>query len=269
MLSHINNTDLDYDVWIKIGMALHHSSAGSAYDLWEAWSSTSSKHDPADMAKKWHSFGKSTNPVTIGTLVHYAEEGGWKWPVTFNPEPFTENVKAEGVNTNDHKAKVWGKPKPLPDGLHPVLTLDVTCLPSTIRTWVADIADRMQCPIDFVAIPAVIALGTVLGAKIGIKPEEHTDWIEVPNLWGIIVGRPGTMKSPAVSEVLQPLQMLQKKANSKNQKALEEFEVAKKVHATKRKILDKDLEDALESGKNSDTIEQKLSLKRGGIFYRT
>ena len=33
MLSYINNADLDYDVWIKIGMALHHASAGSAYDL--------------------------------------------------------------------------------------------------------------------------------------------------------------------------------------------------------------------------------------------
>ena len=93
MLSYITNADLDYDVWIKIGMALHHASSGTAYDLWETWSSTSSKHDAADMAKKWHSFGKSANPVTLGTLVHYAQQGGWLWPVTFTPNEIVEEVE--------------------------------------------------------------------------------------------------------------------------------------------------------------------------------
>ena len=92
MLSYVNNADLDYDIWIKIGMALHHASGGSAYDLWHAWSATSNKHDAADMAKKWHSFGKSSNPVTLGTLVHYAQQGGWRWPVTFTTNEVIEEV---------------------------------------------------------------------------------------------------------------------------------------------------------------------------------
>ena len=65
----------------------------------------------------------------------------------------------------------------------------------------------MQCPLDFVAIPALVALGSVLGRKIGMRPKRKTDWIEVPNLWGGIVGRPGMMKSPAMGEALKPLQL--------------------------------------------------------------
>jgi len=84
MLSHVRGYD-DYEVWVKIGMALHHATGGAAFDLWDQWSQQSSKYDTEEMGTKWHSFGRSANPVTLGTLVHYAEEGGYIQPVTFTP----------------------------------------------------------------------------------------------------------------------------------------------------------------------------------------
>jgi len=85
MLSHVREFD-DYDVWVKIGMALHHATGGASFDLWDRWSQQSAKYDPDDMQTKWHSFGRSANPVTLGTLVHYAEQGGYIQPVTFTPD---------------------------------------------------------------------------------------------------------------------------------------------------------------------------------------
>jgi hypothetical protein len=85
MLSHVPNADLDYEEWIKIGMALHHATGGAGFDLWDRWSQQSNKYDDTSMSYKWHSFGKSANPVTLGTLVHYAERGGYIQPVTFTP----------------------------------------------------------------------------------------------------------------------------------------------------------------------------------------
>ena len=85
MLSHIRDCD-DYEVWVKIGMALHHATGGSAFDLWNRWSQQSTKYDAEIMDTKWHSFGRSANPVTLGTLVHYAEQGGYIQPVTFTPD---------------------------------------------------------------------------------------------------------------------------------------------------------------------------------------
>lgn len=117
-------------------------------------------------------------------------------------------------------ARAWPEPKPIPDGLTPVAPFDMAFLPEALAPWVADIAERMQCPPDFVAVPAMVALGAVLGRKVGIRPQRRTDWTEVPNLWGCIVGRPSAMKSPAMGEALKPLHRLEKEAREANGAAL-------------------------------------------------
>lgn len=99
MLKYVVNSDLDYEVWIRVGMSLHHATGGTGYGLWEDWSRTSSKFDASTMMNRWHSFGKSSNPVTLGTLAHYAEEGGWRQSVVFQsdiefPEPTANSVLA-------------------------------------------------------------------------------------------------------------------------------------------------------------------------------
>jgi hypothetical protein len=51
-----------------------------------------------------------------------------------------------------------------------------------------------------------------------------TDWIEIPNLWGAFVGRPGMLKSPAMNEALKPLRYLEAEA-AKN------YEIAQEAYA--------------------------------------
>ena len=59
----------------------------------------------------------------------------------------------------------WPEPRPLPKRLLPVAHFDASFLPSNIRPWGSDVADRMQCPAEYVAIPAVVALGAIWGAR--------------------------------------------------------------------------------------------------------
>lgn len=106
-------------------------------------------------------------------------------------------------------APAWPKPTPLPDALPPVQPFDPDLLPVALRGWVMDIAHRMQCPPDFPAVGAVVALSSLIGARAVIQPKARDDWQVVPNLWGLIVGRPGVMKSPALGESLKPLGRLQ------------------------------------------------------------
>jgi putative DNA primase/helicase len=113
----------------------------------------------------------------------------------------------------------WPDPKPIPDGLLPVAPFDLAFLPGAVAPWVADIAERMASPPDYVAVPAMVALGSVLGRKLAIRPQKKTDWAEVPNLWGCIVGRPGAMKSPAMAEALKPLHRLEKVARDEQANA--------------------------------------------------
>ncbi len=103
----------------------------------------------------------------------------------------------------------WPEPTPLPNGLPPVDRFDAELLPVALRGWVMDIAHRMQCPADFPAVAALVALSSLIGARVVIQPKAKDDWQVVPNLWGSLVGRPGVKKSPALSEALKPLHRLQ------------------------------------------------------------
>ena len=103
----------------------------------------------------------------------------------------------------------WPQTMPLPDALPPVAPFDEMLLPDALRGWVMDIAHRMQCPADFPAAGAIVALSSLIGARAVVQPKELDDWKVVPNLWGLIIGRPGVMKSPALAEVLKPINLLQ------------------------------------------------------------
>lgn len=107
----------------------------------------------------------------------------------------------------------WPVPQEIKATLPSVPPFDCTLLPPVFRAWVTDIAERMQCPVEFLAVGAMVAAGSVVGNRIGVQPKQlDTGWIEVPNLWGAVVGRPGVMKTPALAQVLAPLKALEKNA---------------------------------------------------------
>lgn len=78
--------DCDHEKWIKIGMAIHDATGGAGIDLWNDWSSRGEKYPTfGQLEKRWHSFGKSGNPVGLGTLIHYAREAGYEQSAEFIP----------------------------------------------------------------------------------------------------------------------------------------------------------------------------------------
>jgi hypothetical protein len=75
------------------------------------------------------------------------------------------------------------------------------------------------------AVAAITALGAAIGRRIAIAPQMKTDWIEIPNLWGAFVGRPGMLKSPAMNEALKPLRHLEAEAAKTYEIAQEAYSV--------------------------------------------
>ncbi len=126
--------------------------------------------------------------------------------------------------------KDWREPLPLPDELPPVEPFDMDLLPRTLKSWAADIVDRYQCPPDFVGATIMAALASVIGRKIGIRPQARTDWTAVPNIWGLLVGRSGVMKSPAMEAALAPLKRLAAQAG-------EAFQTQQTEHQSKARLL--------------------------------
>lgn len=142
------------------------------------------------------------------------------------------------------------EPRPLPNDLPPVDAFDLAMLPDALAPWVLDISDRMQVPADFVAVPAMVALGSVIGRRIGIAPQANTDWVEVPNLWGCIVGRPGALKSPSMKAAMGPLHRLDDMARKAHSEAMTAFAVEMEAHKIKKTFA---LEEAKKLVKNGST----------------
>jgi putative DNA primase/helicase len=146
-----------------------------------------------------------------------------------------EDAEIRSVNL-EQTSKWSADPRPLHGELRPVMKMSDELLPEPVRRWVCDVAYRMQCPLDFVAVDAVCALSGVIGAGCSIRPKRLDNWTVVPNLWGGVISRPGMKKSPAMNEVFLPLRRLEAEAREaheegKNRHAAEmaAFEARKKA----------------------------------------
>ncbi|UTV79784.1 DUF3987 domain-containing protein [Acidithiobacillus sp. YTS05] len=142
-------------------------------------------------------------------------------------------------------------PEPLPTGLPPVDSFDENLLPLGLRAYVTDIAERLQCPLDFPAVAFLVCLSSVVGGRVAIKPKRRDDWTVLPNLWGAIVGRPSLMKTPALSEATKMLYRMEELARSLHAEKMNAYEAemeASKVRAAANKkkaakLLDKSDQD--------------------------
>ena len=123
----------------------------------------------------------------------------------------------------------WPDPCPLPESLLAVEPFTFDLMPETLRPWVADITERMQCPPDFVAVSVMAGLGSLIGRKVVIRPQAQNDWQECANMWALPIGRPGLLKSPAMEESLRPLKRLAAKAEEVFKKARLEYDVVANV----------------------------------------
>ncbi len=127
----------------------------------------------------------------------------------------------------------WGEIEPLPIALAPVMPFDLELLPSALRPWIADIADRMQCPPDYPAVAAMVALAAVVGRQVAIRPKARDDWDVIPNLWGAVIGRPAMLKTPAMQEPLRMIGALEAQARN-------EFEQGNHEHAANEMLREAD-----------------------------
>ncbi|HUX79473.1 MAG TPA: DUF3987 domain-containing protein [Alphaproteobacteria bacterium] len=138
------------------------------------------------------------------------------------PTDFNDLHVLEGLSmvkeqlTSALQAIDWPEPTPLKSikkDLSPVIPLPPALIPEPYQPWLTDIAERMQCPLDYVAVAALIATASLIGAGCKVRPKKNDSWSIVPNLWGGIVGRPSTLKSPSLKEVLKPMKALEEEAN--------------------------------------------------------
>jgi putative DNA primase/helicase len=92
----------------------------------------------------------------------------------------------------------WPAPRPLAPAPAEVCALNPERLPAALRSWVMDLAERLQVPPDYPAAGMIAMLAGALRRRASVRPYRYDIWAVIPNLWGAIVGRSGVMKSPVL-----------------------------------------------------------------------
>jgi len=75
-LRFIANDDLDYDSWVRIGLAIKGALGDDGWPLFEAWSGQAPKHVPETTVKAWQ--GLKPTRIGAGTLYQLAFKAGWE-----------------------------------------------------------------------------------------------------------------------------------------------------------------------------------------------
>jgi putative DNA primase/helicase len=162
-----------------------------------------------------------------------------------------------GASGAGYSEASWIDPQPLPNDLPPVMDLDSAMLPDTFRGWIVDAADRMQTPPDYHAAACVVAASSLIGRRCGIYPKRVDNWFVIPNLWGGVVGRPGTLKSPAIKAGLKPLYALEREAIEENETDLKAFALSKEIHEAQKAAFKKRIQDAANKGNSLDGLRHE------------
>jgi len=201
----------DRTLWVDCGMALRpFGEVGRG--LWLDWSATSEKFDSADASRVWDSL--QPTKISYKSIFSKAQEAGWANP-------------AKKLAASAEADYTWSIPEELPPALKDVPEFDPEFLPEAFKTGAVDIADRLQCTVEFVAVPLLVGLGALIGNKVGIYPKAHDEtWTVYAALWGAIVGPPGSMKSPAQHEAFKPLHHLEEQAAIQHRKEMVPFDQA-------------------------------------------
>lgn len=189
---------------------------------------------------------------------------GWGWRELrehFEPRRATSNrstaepSSGENVNSIDI---AWCDPEALPDELPPVDAFDLDLLPHVLRPLVKDIAERMQCPPDFPAVASMVMLAGVVGRRVGICPKQHDDWLVTPNLWGVVIGRPGLMKTPAIEQPLKFLKRLEVEAKRTHDAEMLAYGAEELVQKARKSVAETKLKQAIKRGDDAHELAATL-----------
>lgn len=76
-------------------------------------------------------------------------------------------------------------------------------LPPNLQRFTREAALSLPVPIDLIAVPLLVALGAAIGTSRFIRLK--SGWTESAALYAVVVADPGSMKSPALRLIMEPI----------------------------------------------------------------
>ncbi|WP_422923674.1 DUF3987 domain-containing protein [Singulisphaera sp. PoT] len=100
----------------------------------------------------------------------------------------------------------WQEPEL--EGAEPTVPFPLDVLPASLVALIKDGAKTYPCPPDFIAAPALVAVGAAIGRSVLLQVK--SSWLQPANLWVAVVADSGTAKSHALEAALDPITVINK-----------------------------------------------------------
>lgn len=250
------------------------SSDTSVFAWLDSWCE---KYAPEVRFREWQKDGRFSvitclhNPDHLGkAYITQSSSGGisarchsgsctWGWAQYRQAKESQHRPITPSFEHSQHsEPSAWGTPVPLSYTVGAELpVLDAALIPEVLLPYCKDVAFRMQAPIEYVLTALITSFSAMLGNKILVHPKQNDTWRCAPVLWGIVVGEPGTAKTPVIMEATKFVAFLDEKMGSR-------YETEKKLHssqieALKRQITSLKRSKSAASLQKIDALENQIS----------
>jgi hypothetical protein len=187
-----------------------------------SWSATTGRCTGADGAELLRIFSTNADPFEDGKCY-----GKFRVFALLNHNGDQAAAARELGGQSRGRSSAAPKPPPVYRPLEPYRPFPTERLPGPLRSFVEQAAAAIgqACDPAYIAVPALVICGSLIGNTHSISLKNT--WSEPSVVWAVIVGDSGTLKTPALKQVVKPLFALQRRLRSEARQAKKRYEEAK------------------------------------------
>jgi hypothetical protein len=170
-------------------------------------------------------------------------------------------VTADDFETISNPSDEWEVPEPLGREVPPAPEFPMDVLPEDVRDYVKDHVERLQCPVDMMAMAAIVELAGLIGKEPTIRPKDKdSEWSERACIWNVLISQKSTMKSSALKAGLKNLNRIQARDSEVDAKEKKKYLEKMLKHNMRVKAFEKQCKDILKKDPDAELPDTPKSL---------
>lgn len=170
-------------------------------------------------------------------------------------DPEADAIPADPTSARGH-ARPWEAPEPL--GLSDLPPFPTFVLPPSLRTFVADLAEAAQVPVDMPAMLSLAAIAACVQRRVVVEVKQG--YFEPLSLFVAVVLEPGNRKSTVVGAVTEPIRLWEQSQAERLGPDVEKARTERAIKTKRKAKLERDAAEAKTHGDAADWGDQAARL---------